>query len=206
MKKFVVVLGISLGLFVNSVSADALKNSLTNMLNEQDTSSSMVDLSRINLNGKPKPVAQVKKTRSSKAVVATVNGHNILKKEADGHIKNRTQGKISDFDHLPENQRLRIIQEMSLPILASDSAQKELSVKEKESIYVRLWMQKEALKIKITDDEVQKVYTKLEQESKENNSSKAIPSFESIKDKLRSQMVEKKMVTNLMKDAEIKVQ
>ena len=64
-----------------------LKNSLTNILNEKDTSPSMVNLSNLNINGKAKPVQNVPKTRSSKAVVATVNGHKILKKEADAHLK-----------------------------------------------------------------------------------------------------------------------
>jgi len=206
MKKYLVALSLSLGLFVNSVSADALKNSLTNMLNEKDTSPSMVNLSNLNINGKAKPVQNVPKTRSSKAVVATVNGHKILKKEADAHLKKRTQGKMSNFDHLPKKQRLRLIQEMSLPILALDSAQKELSDEEKKAVYARLWMQKEVLKIKITDEQVKNVYDQLKQRSEENNATGKIPAFESIKDKMKLQMKDKQMVGNLMKDAEIKVQ
>jgi len=206
MKKYLVVLSLSLGLFISSVSADALKNSLTNMLNEKDTSPSMVNLSNLNINGKAKPVQNVPKTRSSKAVVATVNGHKILKKEADDHLKKRTQGKMSNFDHLPKKQRIRLIQEIALPVLALDSAQKELSAEEKTAVYTRMWMQKEALKIKITDEQVKEVYDQLKQRSLENNSTKNIPAFESIKDKMKLQMIEKQMIGNLMKDAEIKVQ
>ncbi len=207
MKKYLVVLSLSLGLFVNSVFADALKNSLTNMLNEKDTSPSMVNLSNLDINGKPRPVQQqLPKTRSSKAVVATVNGHKVLKKEADAHLKKRTQGKISNFDHLPKKQRLRIIQEMSLPILAFSSAKKELSSKEKEAILSRVWMQKEASKIKITDEQVKAVYDQLKQGSEENNEIQKIPAFESIKDKMKLQMIDKQMVRNLMKNVEIKVQ
>ena len=206
MKKCLVVLSLSLGLFVSPVSADALKNSLTNMLNEKDTSPSMVNLSNLNINGKAKPVQNVPKTRSSKAVVATVNGHEILKKEADDHLKKRTQGKMSNFDHLPKKQRLRLIQEMALPVLALDSAQKELSVEEKEAVYSRLWMQKEVLKIKITDEQVKKIYDQLKQRSEENNATANIPAFESVKDKMKLQMKDKQMVGSLMKDVEIKVQ
>ena len=205
MKRYLIVLSLSLGLFVNSVSADALKNSLTNMLNEKETSS-MVNLSGISLDGKPKVIPELQKSRSANAVVATVNGHKILKKEADEHLKKRTQGKVSDFDRLPEEQRLRIIQELSLPILALDSAQKELSVQEKESIYQRMWMQQEALKIKITDEQIQTVYNQLKQRSEENNNTEKIPSFESIKDRLKAQMIEKKIIAKLMKDVEIKVE
>lgn len=206
MKKYLVVLSLSLGLFVNSVSADALKNSLTNMLNEKDTSSSMVNLSNIDLNGKPKPVNKVRKTRSEKAVVATINGHKILKKEADTHLKKRTQGKVKSFDHLPGNQRLRLVQELALPILALDSAQKELSEEEKEAVYARLWMQKEASKIKITDEQVKELYNQLKQRSEENNNTANIPTFESVKDKMKFQMIEKQMIDKLMKDVEIKVE
>lgn len=204
MKKYLVVLSLSLGLFVNSVSADALKNSLTNMLNEKDTSPSMVNLSNLDINAKP--VQKVPKTRSGKAVVATINGHKILKKEADAHLKKRTQGKMSNFDHLPKKQRLRLIQEMSLPVLALDSAQKELSVEEKKAVYSRLWMQKEVLKIKITDEQVKKVYDQLKQRSEENNTTTQIPTFETVKDKMKLQMKDKQMVGSLMKDVEIKVQ
>jgi len=206
MKKYLVMLSLSLGLFVSPVSADALKNSLTNMLNEKDTSPSMVNLSNLNINGKAKPVQNVPKTRSSKAVVATINGHKILKKEADAHLKKRTQGKMSNFDHLPKKQRLRLIQEMALPVLALDSAQKELSVEEKEAVYSRLWMQKEVLKIKITDEQVKKIYDQLKQRSEENNDTANIPAFESVKDKMKLQMKDKQMVGSLMKNVEIKVQ
>ena len=206
MKKYLVVLSLSLGLFVSSVSADALKNSLTNMLNEKDTSPSMVNLSNLNINGKAKPVQNVPKTRSSKAVVATINGHKILKKEVDAHLKKRTQGKMSNFDHLPKKQRLRLIQEMALPVLALDSAQKELSAEEKEAVYSRLWMQKEVLKIKITDEQVKKIYDQLKQRSEENNDTANIPAFESVKDKMKLQMKDKQMVGSLMKDVEIKIQ
>jgi len=206
MKKYLVVLSLSLGLCVSPVSADALKNSLTNMLNEKDTSPSMVNLSNLDINGKPKPVQKVIKSRSGKAVVATINGHKILKKEADARLKKITKGKVSDFDRLPKKQRLRLIQEMSLPVLVLDSAQKELSAEEKEVVYSRLWMQKEASKIKITDEQAKEVYDQLKQQSEERNATTGIPAFESIKDKLKRQMIDKQMVSNLMKNVEIKVQ
>ncbi len=206
MKKYVVVLSVFLGLFMNLVSADELKNSLTNMLNEKETSSSMVNLSGISVDGKPKGVAKLQKTRSSKAVVATVNGHKVFKKEADAHIEKRTQGEITDFDRLPEEQRLRIIEELSLPILALDSAQKEISAKDKESLYTGIWMQKEAAKIIITDEQIQAVYDQLKQRAEEKGNAANIPVFDGIKDKLKSQMIEKRIIDNLMKNAKIQVE
>jgi len=76
--------------FTATVSADGLKNSLTNMMNKKDTTPNMVDLSRLDVNAKPQ--VRKPKTRSSKAVVATVNGTKIIKKNADAYLKKRTNG------------------------------------------------------------------------------------------------------------------
>jgi hypothetical protein len=204
MKKLCVLVGVSLGLSVSTVSADALKNSLTNIMNEKDAPS-MVDLGNINLNAKPRPVKKVRKTRSAKAVVATVNGHKILKKETDAYLSQRTGGKVKNFDNIPANQKRRLIQEISLPILVADAADKGLSDVEKEAIYTRTWMQKEALKLKISDDQVLEVYNQISQEAKDNNNTANIPAFDTIKDKLRIQMIEKTIVGKLMENIKIEV-
>ncbi|WP_373028496.1 hypothetical protein [Sulfurovum sp.] len=201
MRKTFVLLGVSLSLVVSSASADALKNSLTNMLNTKETSG-MVDLGNISLDAKPVK----KKVRSDKTVIATVNGHKIIKKEADNYLKQRTQGKVSNFDHLPPDQRQRLIQELALPVIVLDSAQKELSEEEKQAVYTRTWMQKEARKINITDEQALTVYNQLKQEAQENNATGNIPAFETIKDKLKVQMIEKTLIGRLMKDAKITVQ
>jgi len=200
MTKMLMVLGISSALMMTSLSADDLKNSLTDMLNTKETSG-MVDLGNINLDGKPKQP----KTRSSKSVIATVNGHKIIKKEADSYLKQRTQGKVTDFDHLPPEQRSRLIQELSLPVIVLDAAEKELSEEEKLAVYTRTWMQKEARKINVTDEEALKVYNQIKQQAQENNATQNIPPFESIKDKLKIQIIEKTLVDKLMKDAKIEV-
>ena len=200
MTKMLMVLGISSALMMTSLSADDLKNSLTDMLNTKETSG-MVDLGNINLDGKPKQP----KTRSSKSVIATVNGHKIIKKEADSYLKQRTQGKVTDFDHLPPEQRSRLIQELSLPVIVLDAAEKELSEEEKLAVYTRTWMQKEARKINVTDEEALKVYNQIKQQAQESNATQNIPPFESIKDKLKIQIIEKTLVDKLMKDAKIEV-
>lgn len=193
-------LGVSSALMMTSVSADDLKNSLTDMLNTKDTSG-MVDLGNINLDGKPKQP----QTRSSKTVIAVINGHKIIKKEADSYLKQRTQGKVTDFDHLPPEQRSRLIQELALPIMVLDAAEKELSEEEKQAVYTRVWVQKEARKINVTDEEALKVYDQLKQQAQENNATQNIPPFESIKDRLKTQIIEKSLVDKLMKDVKIEV-
>ncbi len=200
MTKTFMMLGVSTALMITSVSADDLKNSLTDMLNTKETSG-VVDLGAINLDAKPKQP----KTRSSKAVIATVNGHKIIKKEADSYLKQRTQGKVTNFDHLPPEQRPRLIQELALPIIVLDAAEKELSEEEKQAVYTRTWMQKEARKINVTDEEALKVYNQLKQRAQENNATQNIPPFESVKDKLKIQIIERTLVEKLMKDAKIEV-
>lgn len=200
MTKIFMALGVSSALMMTSVSADDLKNSLTDMLNTKDTSG-MVDLGNINLDGKPKQP----QTRSSKTVIAVINGHKIIKKEADSYLKQRTQGKVTDFDHLPPEQRSRLIQELALPIMVLDAAEKELSEEEKQAVYTRVWVQKEARKINVTDEEALKVYDQLKQQAQENNATQNIPPFESIKDRLKTQIIEKSLVDKLMKDVKIEV-
>lgn len=200
MTKMFMALGISSALMITSVSADDLKNSLTDMLNTKETSG-MVDLGNINLDGKPKQPT----TRSSKTVIATVNGHKIIKKEADSYLKQRTQGKVTDFDHLPPEQRSRLIQELALPVIVLDAAEKELSEEEKLAVYTRTWMQKEARKINVTDEEALTVYNQIKQQTQENNATQNIPPFESIKDNLKIQIIEKTLIDKLMKDAKIEV-
>jgi len=201
MRKTFMLLGLSLGFAISTAHADDLKNSLTNILNTNETSG-MVDLGNINLDAKPVK----KKGRSDKTVIATVNGQKIIKSEADNYLKQRTQGKVTDFDALPPEQRQRLIQELALPVIVLDAAKKELSEEEKQAVYTRAWMQKEALKINITDEQALTLYDQLKQQAKDNNATGNIPPFENIKDKLKIQMIEKTLIGRLTKDAKITVE
>ena len=203
MKKILVVSLATLALFSSALFADGLKNSLTNIMHKKDTTAGMVDLSRLNVNGRA-PVQQPK-TRSSKAVVATVNGTKIIKKDADAYLSKRTQGQVDNFDLLPAKQRLKLIQEMSVAQVADDVAKKELTEQEKTAVYTRLWMQKKASKNPVTDAQVQEVYANLKKRAIESNSSKPIPEFKSIKNNIKMQMTEKAIMGDLMKDAKITV-
>jgi hypothetical protein len=201
MRKTFVLLSVSLGLVLSTASADDLKNSLTNMLNTKDTSG-MVDLGNINLDAKPVKT----KVRSDKTVIATVNGQKIIKKDADAYLNQRTQGKVKDFDSLPPEQRSRLIYELALPVIVLEAAKKELSEEEKQAVYTRTWSQKEALKIKISDEQALEVYNQLKKQSEENNATGQMPPFESIKERLKMQMIEKSLIGRLMKDAKITVE
>jgi len=203
MNKWLLCIGVSLGLLSSSASADALKNSLTNIM-KTDDSVPMVDLSNINLNAKPKPI-RVVKNRSPKTVVGTVNTHKIIKKDADAYLTQRTNGKVTNYDAMPNKQKKMLLQELGLPYLAYDMAMKELTDLEKESVLNRAWMQKEARSIDIKEIDVKRVYNQMKMQAIDANSTKPIPPFEAIKERLRIQMIEKQMMTKLMEDVKIEV-
>ena len=166
----------------------------------------MVDLSTLSVNGKPRPVMQPKvKTRSAKAVVATVNGRKIIKKDADAYLSKRTNGQVKNFDLLPDKQRIRLIQEMSVADVAADIANKELTEQEKTAILTRVWMQKEGSKIKISDAEVKETYEALKKRALASKTPRPVPEFDKIKNTMKMQMTEKKIVDKLLRKADIKV-
>lgn len=205
MKKYFILLGITLGFFQGTAFADALKNSLTTILNKKEDPSSAVSLNGINLNN-PQPVFQKKpETRPASTVVATVGAHKIIKKDADVYLKQRTKGKIADFDLLPPEQRRKLVEELAFPLLVAGIAQKELSQVEKPIVYTRIWMREEAQKIHITDEQIKEVYSNLSFEARENNSSVPIPPFEVVKERLAAQMLEKQIIAKVMKDVDIQV-
>jgi len=201
MRKIAVAVSITLGILASPLSADALKNSLSRMVHKKDTTPAMVDLSRLD-----QPMAKPVKSRSAHAVIATVNGHKIRKKQADDYLKSRTKGKITNFDTLPKEQRIRLIKELSLPVLIASKAKKELSEQEKEAVFVSAWMHKQASKVTVTDAEVEAFYDQLKQKMMAHNTgNNIIPPFDSIKNKMKSQMIEKKIMDKLMQNVKIEV-
>ncbi len=208
MKKKFLYLSIISFLYASILSADSLNSSLTNMLHEKDTSPS-VNLSQLNLDGTPRVVHHTRKKRSSRTVVAIVNGHKFIKNRVDAYLKHLTHGRVKDFDLLPFRQKKRLINQMALPILALSRAKKELSKEEKLAIYSKEWMSKKARKIKISDSEVKKVYESLKEKALLNQlnsgTSGNFPSFKVLKLRIKSQMIEKKIVDNLMKNVNIKI-
>lgn len=204
MNKIGIGISIMFSIVLTTASADALKNSLTNMIHSPDSTPN-IDLTHLNVNAKARPVQQVIKTRSKKAVVAMINKHKILKKEADAYLKKRTNARVKNFDYLPKKQRLALIKEMALPYLAQDASQKAFSKEEKEAIYTRLWMQKKASKIIIPDAQVLAIYQDIANKASENNVSNTVPPFEQIKEKLKAKIIERQIMEELMKDVKINI-
>ena len=114
MKKSLIV-ALAFGFLVSSVSADALKNSLTNILNTKDDSTGMVNLDGMSLGAKPKHkrVASARKSRPASAIIGRYSdGKPVHKREADRYIAKATKGKIKDLDMLPKKQRLMVLRDL----------------------------------------------------------------------------------------------
>ncbi len=200
MKKLVIALGLCGGLIIESASADALKNILSNKLHQHDEMPGMVNLDAL---GSTQPIKP--KSRSAKAVVATVDGMKIIKKDADAYLSKRTKGKVKDFDLLPDEQRLALIKEMSLPMLLAKGADKALSKEEEEGVLSSAWMQKRMGEIKISDEELSSAYERIKAEAKAKSALAQIPPLEKIKEKLRMQIAQQKIVGELMQGAQVRV-
>jgi len=173
-------------------------------LNEKDKKPS-INLSNINLDGKPRYVKKAPVTRSKKAVVATVNGKKIVKRDADNYLKERTKGRVKNFDLLSRKQRKNLIKELAFPIVAIQVAQKELSAEEKDAIYSRTWMQKQAVGITISDDDAMVIYKQIERQAEDRNETDRLLPFETVKNKIKSQMLEKSILGKLMESVEIEI-
>ena len=269
MKKILFTLGLTSAMLVSSVSADALKNSLNNILNQKD-SSGMVNLNGISVGAKPKRKVMRKqirksrpgsaiigryndgkavhkkeadkyirkatkgkikdldllpkkqrlmvlkdlqrmymmkhfKSRPAKAVVATVNGQAIHKKEADRHLKSVTGGKVKDFDKLDKKQRLVLIKDLARPIMLKDAVESNLTVAEKETIFKQMWLEKQRATIEVSNDEMLALYEAKKAKALAANPQAQIPPYISLGDNLKNEVLEQKMMANLMKDVNITV-
>lgn len=145
------------------------------------------------------------KSRPGTAIVATVNGHNIYKKEADSFLKRVTGGRVKDFDRLEDKQRLVLIQDLARPIVLKEVAEKELTEFEKEKIFSQMWLEKERQKIEVSNDEMLALYEAKKAKALQANPNAEIPPYISIGESLKNEIIEMKMTEKLMQDVNITV-
>ena len=202
MKKNLVGMSVAMLISVSGLSADALKNSLMSA-GKDDTP--MVNLDNLNLAKKEK------QSRADSAVVATINGENITKEQADQYLALRTQGRATDFDKLPsDEQRRALINEMAVPNLAAMKAHKELSAEEKNAAISRFWMQKKLATTKVTDEEAKKAYDELikavkEAAKKQSKEEPKLPTFEEAKREIMLQLAQDKVTKELLENGKVEL-
>jgi len=270
MKKILLQCGLTCTLFVSSLSADALKNSLDNILHQKD-SAGIVNLNGINLGMKPRPKEDIVRTthksrpgsavigtyndgkpvhkkeadkylkkvskgkiedidllprkqrllilkdvqkiyamkhfksRSSSAIIATVNGEEIYKKEADGFLASVTAGKVKDFDKLDTKQRFALVKDLVKPILIKLAAENSLLKEEKEAIFTKMWLAKQQKQISVSAEEMLTLYEAKKAKALADNAAAKIPPYISIGASLKNEIIQKKIMSVLLKDINITI-
>lgn len=268
MNQILKVMGLTVFIATCPIAADALKNSLTNILNEQETTG-MVNLDGISISGKTKPQATqntLSQSRPPDTIIATKKGYKIRKKEADAFLKNVTKGKVDDFDRLPKKQQKIVIEELlkihtlknvksrpdtaiiatvnginitkkeadtflqtvtagnakdfdrldkkrrrvliedlAKPIVIRGIADKNLTTEEKDAVVKQVWLRKQRANIEVTNEEMLALYEAKKAKALAANPNADIPAYISIGDVLQNEIFEKKIMGKLMKDVKIEI-
>jgi hypothetical protein len=138
------------------------------------------------------------------ATAGTVNGMKISVEEANEALNVLTKGQKT-WAALPDDGKTQLIQMMAPAKLVAAESKKSLTKKEKEAALAGFWMQKSMAETQITDAEAQVAYNKMKEEAQKANSKEQIPTFEAVKNNIKMQLAQGKVVSNLMKNATIKV-
>lgn len=141
---------------------------------------------------------------ASAATAATVNDMEITVEEADKAITALTKGKMT-WEKLSKDERKQLIQMMAPSKLVAAAAKKGLTDKEKEAALAGFWMQKKMSKAEISDKEAEDAYNKMKEAAKKAKSKKEIPAFDKVKNNIKMQLAQEKVVSKLMKSAKIKL-
>ncbi len=134
----------------------------------------------------------------------TVNGMKITVKEANKALKVLTKGKMT-WSKLPKDGKKQLIQMMAPSKLVAAASRKGLTAKEKEAALAGFWMQKKMSKTKVSDKEAKKAYDQMKKAAKKAKSKKKIPAYKSVKNNIKMQLKQEKVVGKLLKKAKIKV-
>ncbi len=134
-------------------------------------------------------------------VIGTVNGYSITEKEANALLKVLTNGKVKYSQLKPKDKR-EIVKRLAVDKLVVKTAYRSLSKKERDFIIANAWMAKKIRGVKVSNAEVRRAYNKNKHLFRKNG--KILP-FKKVKDLIRIQLKQKKVVDRLMKKAKIVV-
>ena len=141
---------------------------------------------------------------ASASTAATVNSMKITVNEANKALKVLTKGKMT-WAKLPKDGKAQLVQMLAPAKLILAKAKKQLTKKEREAALTGFWMQKKMSKIKVSDKEAQSAYNKMKKVAKKVKSKKKLPPFSKVKNSIKMQIAQEKVVSKLMKKAKIKL-
>jgi len=146
-----------------------------------------------------------RKSRAPNVVIATVNGVNIVKKDADDFLQRMTAGKVNDFDTLDSNQQKLLIGDLAKPIVLKSIVETNLTREEKDGILRQLWLEKQKQNIDVSSDDMLALYEAKKAKSLSANPNAVIPEYLAVGEQLKSELIEKKITQKLMKDVKIEI-
>lgn len=143
-------------------------------------------------------------TMMAAKTAATVNGIVITIEDANKALELLTKGQKT-WTALEAAEKNDLIQMLAPAKLVAAKSKEALTKKEKEAALAGFWMQKSMSETKVTDEEAKKTYENMKKEAKKAKTKQKIPSFEEVKNNIKMQIAQAKVVGKLMKSAKIKV-
>ena len=140
----------------------------------------------------------------SAATAGTVNGMTITVEEANNALNTLTKGKMT-WEKLPDDGKKQLIEMMAPAKLVAAESKKSLTDKEKEAALAGFWMQKKMSTTEVSDKEAEEAYNKMKKAAEEAKSTQKIPAFETVKNSIKMQLAQEKVVSELMQNAKINV-
>ncbi|RUM71313.1 MAG: hypothetical protein DSZ08_03245 [Sulfurovum sp.] len=145
------------------------------------------------------------KGRPKNTIIATVNGHDIYKREADAYIKKVTKNRIKDFDRLDEKQRYLLVKDLAKPMIVKNAIDANVTEMEKEEIFKQMWLGKQRAKIQVSNEEMLTLYEAKKTQILASDPQAKIPTYISLGNSLKNEIIENKIMSNLMKDVNITI-
>ena len=141
---------------------------------------------------------------AASTAAGTVNGMTITVEEANNALNTLTKGKMT-WEKLPADGKKQLIEMMAPAKLVAAESKKSLTDQEKEAALAAFWMQKKMSTTQVTDKEAEVAYNNMKKAAKEAKSTQEIPPLDAVKNSIKMQLAQEKVVGELMKSAKIKV-
>ena len=144
-------------------------------------------------------VSTLAATSLAAKTVGTVNGYPITLKEANKLLKVLTRGKVK-YSQLKPKDKKEIVKRLAVDKLVIKTAYKSLSKKERDFVIANAYMAKKTRGVKVSDSEAKKAYSANKQLFMKKG--KLVP-FSKVKNMIKIQLRQKKVVDRMMKRAKI---
>jgi hypothetical protein len=109
------------------------------------------------------------------------------------------------WDKLPADGKKQLIEMMAPAKLVAAESKKSLTDKEKEAALAGFWMQKKMSTTEVTDKEAEDAYNQMKKAATEAKSTQKIPPLDAVKNSIKMQLAQEKVVAELMKSVKINV-